>query len=142
MALIADTGPLVALYDAQDRHHEAVRALLQKGQGAMLVPAPILTEVDYLLRKFLGVDAALDFLAGFRAGSFTYEAQTRADLERCAEIMSEYRTADIGLADASIVALAERRNVYRVLTIDERDFRLLRPRSGQAFTLLPADESH
>jgi uncharacterized protein len=140
MALIADTGPLVVLYDRGDRHHRAVRRVLEREPGAILIPAPVLTEVDYLLRKFLGVDAALDFLAGLWDGSLTHEPLTPSDMERCAEVMAEYRESDIGLADASILAVAERREIYRILTLDQRDFRLLRPRGGKALVLLPGDE--
>ena len=140
MALIADTGPLVALYDAGDRHHRAVRRIFERERGAILIPGPILTEVDYMLRRFLGVDAAIDFLTGLSEGSLTHEPLTPADIDRCAQILADYREADIGLADASVLALAERRQIYRVLTLDQRDFRVLRPKGGKPLVLLPGDE--
>lgn len=43
--LIADTGPLVAMLNAKDRHHEACTALFRRFHGPIIVPAPIVTEV-------------------------------------------------------------------------------------------------
>ena len=57
MTLVADTGALYALYDADDAHHAAVRGVIENEQGAIVIPVVILAELDYLLRTFLGVDA-------------------------------------------------------------------------------------
>jgi predicted nucleic acid-binding protein len=48
--LIADTGPLVAMLNAKDRHHEACTALFRRFRGPIVVPAPIVTEVAYFLQ--------------------------------------------------------------------------------------------
>ncbi|MES1242110.1 MAG: PIN domain-containing protein [Acidobacteriota bacterium] len=140
MTLIADSGALYALYDADDRHHSAVRHALEREHGSIVVPSAILGELDYLLREFLGVAAELDFLESLQAGVFSLEAFTSADLERCRELIAKYRDLDLGLADASVVATAERLSIHRVLTVDERDFRAVVPRNGRPLTLVPADE--
>jgi len=140
MTLIADSGALYALYDADDRHHPAVRSAIEREHGSIVVPSAILGELDYLLREFLGIDAELDFLESLQAGAFTLEAFTGADLERCRELIAKYRDLDLGLADASVIATAERLSIQRVLTVDERDFRAVLPRSGHPLTLVPADE--
>jgi predicted nucleic acid-binding protein len=46
---------------------------------------------------------------------------------------------DLGLADASVIAAAERKGVRRILTVDLRDFRVVRALDGKPFSLLPAD---
>ena len=51
MAAIADSGALYGLYNRRDRHHRALRAAIINEPGAILVPAAILSEVDYLLRR-------------------------------------------------------------------------------------------
>jgi uncharacterized protein len=53
-------------------------------------------------------------------------------------LIATYRALDIGLEDAAVVATAERLKIPRILTVDDRDFRAIRPRRGH-FTLLPAD---
>ena len=138
MALVADTGALYALYDADDRHHAAVRQVVEDERGPIVIPVVILAELDYLLREFLSVEAELDFLDGIASGAYTLEPFTTEDLARVRELIATYSALDIGLADAAVVATAERLRVPRILTVDERDFRAIRPRRGH-FTLLPAD---
>jgi uncharacterized protein len=140
MTLIADSGALYALYDADDNNHLAMRRAVERERGAIIVPTAILSEIDYLLREFLGVDAELDFLESLQAGAFTLEPFTLSDLGRCRELIAQYRDLDLGLADASVMATAERFGVQRVLTVDERDFRAVISKEGRPFTLVPADE--
>jgi predicted nucleic acid-binding protein len=60
------------------------------------------------------------------------------DVAAATEIVERYRDQELGLADASIVVLAERYGTTDVLTLDERHFRVLRTQDGRAFRLLPA----
>jgi predicted nucleic acid-binding protein len=138
MSLVADTGGLYALFDADDEHHASVRAVIESERGAIIIPAAILGELDYLLREFLGVDAELDFLEGLLSGAMTLQPTTRADIERSRELIATYRSLEIGLVDSAVIATAERLGIRRVLTVDERDFRAVKARGG-ALTLLPAD---
>lgn len=94
--------------------------------------------MDYLLLEFLGVDAELDFIDGIVSGAYTLEPLAAGDLERSREIIANYRNLELGLADAAVMATAERLGINRILTVDERDFRAVKPRSGP-FILLPAD---
>ena len=91
------------------------------------------------MREFLGVDAELIFLDNLISGAFSLEVSTSEDLPRIRELIEQYRDIDLGLADASVIATAERLGVQRILTVDERDFRIVRPRNFQYFTLLPTD---
>ena len=141
MGLIADSGAIYAIYDSGDRHHQAVRTVLERESGPVIIPSVILAEVDFLLRRHLGVAAEVDFLDGIAIGAFTLEPFTTADVARCRELITQYRDADLGLADAAVVATAERLGIRRILTVDERDFRLVRPACGEAFVLLPADSN-
>jgi predicted nucleic acid-binding protein len=100
---------------------------------------PVLSEIDYLLRKKLGIRAELDFVDDIRAGAFTLEPCLPHDLTRCASLIESYRDLDLGLADACVVATAERIGTLRILTVDERHFRVIRTASGKPLTLLPAD---
>jgi predicted nucleic acid-binding protein len=139
MALICDTGGIYALYDADDAHHELVRRSVETEPGPLFLPVILLAEIDYLLQSRLGVGASLDFLKSIESGAFTLIAPTADDLTRCRELIHQYRDLSIGIADASVVAAAERLGIPRILTVDQRHFRAIRPRNFPFLILLPAD---
>ncbi len=63
------------------------------------------------------------------------------DFKRCQALIGQYRNLDPGLADSAVIAAAERLKIYRILTVDVRDFRVVRPRGRKSFIILPADKS-
>lgn len=139
MTAVADTGALYALYDADDAHHDAVSAAVDRERGQILVPMAILGELDYLLRELLGLDAELDFIDSVLSGAFVLEPMTEPDLQRARDILTQYRDLDVGLVDAAVMATSERLGTNRILTLDQRDFRAVVSASGEPFLLLPAD---
>jgi predicted nucleic acid-binding protein len=139
VALIGDSGALYALYDRRDRHHRAVREAVEAEAGPIVLPAAILAELDYLLRVRLGHAAELRLLEGIQEGAFAIECFTLEDAAYCRELLSRYEDLDLGLADAAVIATAERLGILRILTVDERDFRAVRTSNGKPFILLPAD---
>jgi predicted nucleic acid-binding protein len=137
VALVADSGALYALYDSRDKHHKVVRAAVMAETGAILVPVAILAEIDYLLRTRLGQRAEERFLEGVLGGSFTLCPFLLEDAAEVRELLVKYRDLDLGLADASVIAAAERMGVKRILTVDARDFQAVRTRRGEMFELVP-----
>jgi len=63
----------------------------------------------------------------------------RAEVAEAPRLIDRYRPLGIGLADASVVVVAARHGTTRVLTLDERHFRAVRPLRGRSFRILPAD---
>jgi uncharacterized protein len=139
MALICDTGAIYAMYDADDAEHARVRAAVETEPGPLLLPVILMAEIDYLLTRRLGIDAALDFLESVQRGAFALVMPSTEDLVRCREVMVQYRDLSVGIADASVVATAERLRIQWLLTLDERHFRAMKPRVFTHFILLPAD---
>ncbi len=139
MAIVADSGALYALYDKRDRYHRAVREVLQAEDGPILIPAALLAEIDYLLRVRIGFAAEQRFLEGIEKGAFTVEAFTIEDAAFCRRLLARYTDLDLGLANASVIATAERLGIRKILTVDECDFRAVRTSKGESFVLLPAD---
>jgi len=139
MALIADSGGIYGLYDASEKKHKAIRAAFEAEPGLVIIPMPVLSEIDYLLRKKLGIQAELDFIDDIRAGAFTLEACSPADLVRARVLIETYRDLDLGLADACVISTAERLDALRILTMDERHFRVVRTSRGKPLILFPAD---
>jgi uncharacterized protein len=139
MALIADSGAIYALYDARDQHHSAVADLIGEEPETIIVPMTIVAEIDYLLRVRLGNRAVLRFLEGIRIGGYVLEPLTPLDVNRCISLVQTYANLNLGIADASVIATAERLGTVRILTVDERHFRAIRSIKGSPFTLLPSD---
>jgi predicted nucleic acid-binding protein len=135
--IVCDTGPLVAVLNADDKHHDACRSLLESEPGPLIVPAPILTEVCYLAASRLGPQAEAAFLESLASAELHLEATTTGDLARMAELVRAYADFPLGAADASVIAVAERLDVTQIATIDHRHFRVVRPRHCHAFDLLP-----
>lgn len=134
--MIIDTGILVALADRDDRHHRAAAAIFSL-PDPKIVPEPVVVEADWMVLRHLGVRAEIAFLRGLAEGAFAIECPTRADRERAAELVEQYRDAQIGYVDAVTVAIAERFKEHRIATIDRRDFAAIRPRHVPAFELIP-----
>ena len=138
--IIADTSGVLSAIDAAQRHHRAAAAVLgAEDEPAVLSPF-VLAEVDYLLATRVGVDAELAFLAEVAAGAYRLAPFDPADVEAAAAVVERYRDQNVGLADASVVVLAARHDTNRLLSLDERHFRVLRPlRRFRSFKLLPVD---
>lgn len=141
MALICDTSGIYALYDKDDADHSAVVAAIQAEQGDLFLPVILLAEIDYLFQQRLGANAAVEFLEAVEQGDFELVPLTTSDLSRCREVVEQYRDMRIGLADATVVAAAERLKVDRVLTLDQRHFRSVAPRGFAHFVLVPFDQA-
>jgi predicted nucleic acid-binding protein len=137
--IICDASGLMAAYGQDQKDEEAVLRLL-RGQAEPLVLSPfVLAELDYLVTSRAGVGAELKVLEDVANGIYRLAEFTSRDVALAAEVVSQYKDLSVGLADASIVVLAERYNTTRVLTLDHRHFRAMKPLHAASFTLLPAD---
>lgn len=137
MTIVVDTGPLVAYADATDRDHGPVAELLDRNTEVLIVPFTVIQETAYLLGRFLGATEEAAFLRSLGTAGMLVEQIGMPDLQRCAELVERYADSRIGIVDASIVAVAERLNITRILTLDRRHFSYIRPRHTPAFELLP-----
>jgi predicted nucleic acid-binding protein len=136
VTLILDTGPIVAALNTQDPDHQRCAALLADADD-LLIPTPILVEVDYWLIKLGGAQVWVEFVADIIRGAYRLAHPTEADLARAAELESTYHDLDLGLVDASIIALCERLDQTTVATLDRRHFSVVRPRHCVRLALLP-----
>lgn len=115
-----DTSAIYALIDRLDPDHARVRDGLMTDPGPYVVPATVLCEVGYLVERRLGTEVLLAFLDDLRAGSFSLDCGEQ-DLTRMGELVSRYRNLPLGIADAAVIACAERSG-GNVLTLDRRHF--------------------
>jgi uncharacterized protein len=136
VTLILDTGPIVAALNSKDPDHERCAALLEN-MDDLLIPTPVLVEVDYWLVKLGGPEVWSAFVADIERGAYRLAHATDADLKRAAELESTYHDLDLGLVDASIIALCERLGQRTLATLDRRHFSIVRPSHCTHLTLLP-----
>jgi len=120
--IIADTGAMVALVDADDRDHDAVLATYEASAAEWIVPIVTLPEIDYLLATHVGKKAQGAFFEDVAAGAFIVEATRHEDLARAWAIHRKYRTLKLGLVDAVVMAVAERLSARAIATLDVRHF--------------------
>lgn len=135
--LVADTSGLVALFDASDRHHARAVEAVEAEDGPFVVSPYVVAELDHLLRTRRGVDAELAVLAELAGGAWELPCFDTARVARAAEVVERYHDQGIGIADASLVVLADDYGTRRLLTLDHRHFRVVRAADGRAFELLP-----
>lgn len=115
-----DTSAVVALLDRRDPAHRRVRAELEADSGPYLLPAWILAEVAYFADVRIPAKAADALLGDLESGAYAVECGD-ADVPRIRELVARYADLPLGIADAAVIACAER-NGGRVLTLDVRDF--------------------
>jgi predicted nucleic acid-binding protein len=137
VALILDTGPLYASLDRSDADHAACRRLIETIDEPLLIPAPVLVEVDYWIHTRLHPGVLVAPLDDILAGAYRVEELQLEDHRRIRELCDRYADADIGLVDAAVLAVVERLDGPKLATLDHRHFALMRPRHVEALRLLP-----
>jgi uncharacterized protein len=134
---LTDTGPLVALLDADNPYHAACVAAAQRlPSGPLLTTWVCFTEAMYLLGAVGGYryQAALWHLRS--AGRLVLHDLTAAEADRMAVLMERYEDTPMDLADASLVVVAESRTLRRVFTTDS-DFHIYRLADGSTLEVVP-----
>lgn len=138
MALILDTGPLYASLDRSDQDHAACRILIEQADEPLLIPSPVLVEVDYWIGQRLTPGALVALVADIEAGAYRVVDLDASDYRRIRELCDRYADADIGFVDAAVFAVVERLGESKLATLDRRHFSLLRPRHRESIDLVPA----
>jgi predicted nucleic acid-binding protein len=139
VTLVFDAAPLVALADAKEPQLGALLKIRAEEDGPLVLPAPVAAEVDYLLGARFGEAARRAFLSDLAAQRYDVACLEASDYRAVAQLDARYSDLGLGLADCSIVVLAERYGTRRLLSFDERHFRAVAPIQGGSFELLPAD---
>jgi predicted nucleic acid-binding protein len=118
--IVADTGAILALIDADDKHHAAISRAFEPDRWT--IPWAVLPEVDYLVATHLGARAEEAFLADVADGAFSIEWGREDDVQRARELCAKYRALKMGLVDGVVMAIAERIKAEAIATLDVRHF--------------------
>ena len=139
--VIADTGGLLRALARTPRGRASFPDYQEIliSASAVIVPGLVLADVDYFLRAERRVMRRLIAEIFDPATRYEYESPLPSDIARALELDARFGELELGLVDGTVGAIAERRQVYRVLTTDRRDFTAIRvgPRLNRALDLLP-----
>ncbi|MBZ0288843.1 MAG: PIN domain-containing protein [Anaerolineae bacterium] len=137
MIAVADTSYMLAFMNIDDKWHKSCQQLFKTHQTIYL-PQSTLSEIGYMLGKSGGNKRVAHFLRYLpEVEKFKVETLTTPDMLRTADLLDKYADSRVDFVDATVAAIAERLNVTRILTLDQRDFQILRPRHTDRFELLP-----
>ena len=136
--LIADTSGLLAFFDRSEPRHAKAAAVVRAERGPLVVSPYVVAELDYLVTMRWGVDRELAILEELASGNWELACLDEDALASAAGVVERYRDQRIGVADASIVVVADQRRTDRILTLDRRHFEVLYQGNGRPFTILPA----
>lgn len=120
---LADAGPLIALFDKDDKYHHKVRQFLSHTEMTLITTWPVITETCHMLD--FSVNAQLDFLEWIYRGGLTIRELGDTDLDRIIALTRKYRDRPMDLSDASLVVTSELLGVRQIISID-RDFEIYR----------------
>lgn len=137
MALILDTGPLYASLDRNDADHAACRKLIEDATEALVIPSPVLVEVDYWIHTRLHAGVLVALLDDIAVGAYRVENLEAADYDRVRQICDRYADNDVGFVDAAVLAIIERLGETKVASLDHRHFSAFKPAHVSALRLLP-----
>lgn len=137
MALVVDTGPLLAALDTNDRDHVRCSGFLAGAKEPIIVPAPVVVELEWMTTTRVGRDELDDFLDDVETGRVVVEPLGPADYARIRVLLRQYADFPLGLVDASVVAVCERLGERKVATLDHRHFGAIRPAHTRSLRLLP-----
>jgi len=103
----------------------------------LIIPAPVLVEVDYWIHTRLHVGVLVALLDDVVSGAYRVEGLVPDDHRRIRELCDRHADADIGFVDAAVLAIVERLREPKLATLDHRHFGSLRPRHVEALRLIP-----
>lgn len=133
--ILVDAGPLVALVDADDQHHEECAETLKTLREPLATVWPPIVEAMYLLSdQPLAQEALWEMLD---RGAILLLPLDSSDLPRIREFMRKYSNRPMDLADAALLRVAEREGLRKIFTIDRRDFSVYRLHRRTRLTLIP-----
>lgn len=133
---IADTSFVLALANQRDRQHDDCISIFRQHRN-ILLPLTTINEVSYMIQRNSDSAHLSGFLAGLRKSKYELVAISLEDLERTSQLLKQYADTRLDFVDLSLVALSERLEIDTILTLDKRDFMIVRPTHCEYLNLLP-----
>lgn len=143
MIIVADTSALFAGFDADQPEQSRIAAIMET--ETLAISPLVITEIDHLVHRDLGFPAAMQVIDALADrmidGQYRLPELKAGDIAAAQSIRAKYEALRLDLADAVGVVLADRYKTDRILTLDQRDYRAIKPITAglTAFRILPAD---
>lgn len=132
-SIIADTGYWLALANSKDQYHKMAIQSSEVYTDPLITTWPVLTETCHLLTRAIGSHAQNQFIQCLVDGAFTIFQMDQGHAIRIRQLMRQYETLPMDLADASLVILAEHLGHGRIFSTDSRDFNTYRWKNHHPF---------
>ena len=134
---LLDSSFLFALINQKDANHAACIEVARSTTLHKTILVTVIPETCYLLHRWLGHAVMRAFIQNLQDPIWHIAQVQPQDWPRVNDLLIQYADARLDLVDATLVAAAERLNIETILTLDQRDFRLIRPKHVDYFTILP-----
>ena len=135
---LIDSGPLIALFDASDKHHQSAINFIKSNKSLLITTIASVTETLHLLD--FNRNAQIDFLEWVNYGAVEIHNIENSDFGRIRELTLKYRDLPMDFADSCLVLLAEKLNIQTIATID-RDFTIYRIKGKKKLRLYFLEDS-
>ncbi len=133
---IADTSFIVGMaLVTEHKHNDCLRVYRQLRHIGLLEAA--YAEIAFMLTREGGIGATARFFSELQTSKYVPVSLEAQDYPRIGELLAKYADSEIDFVDIAIVASAERLKVSHILTLDQRDFQILRPNHINHFEILP-----
>ena len=138
--IVVDTSAWYSVFDSAEPAHSACIEFLTTSTEGLATTPLVLAELDHLLLTRLGEAVRNRVMLRLAAGAVSLSPFDGAAFAEVARAADRHTGMRLGLTGASVLVAAAQHRTTRILTLDHKHFRALRPLSGgDAYTLLPAD---
>lgn len=127
--MLLDSGIIIAYYNRRDEWHQAAVGLLD-AEEILLLPAPVIPEVDYLLGRRMGLPAQMALYEDIGSQVYQVVELSEPGYQRVLELNRQYQSLRLGFVDAAVIAIAEELGIRRIATLDRRHFGAVESKIG------------
>ena len=121
--VLIDSGPLIALFDKDDYYHERIKSFIKNTSYKFITTSAVLTETAHMLD--FSVQAQISFFEWVLNEGVVLIDITQVELSRIIELTRKYHDRPMDYADATLVVIAERIGIRKIISIDS-DFDIYR----------------
>jgi predicted nucleic acid-binding protein len=121
VSVVLDTGIVFAYYDRNDAWHARARGVLT-ARDTLILPAPVIPEIDHLLGRRLGYASRRVFYQGIVEGHYYVADLPLQTYAEVADITREFSDPEVGFVDGAVVTIARGLGVSKIATTDRRHF--------------------
>ena len=117
---LIDAGPLIALFNKNDKYHEKIKKFIKQYDGLLTTSWPVITEVCHMLD--FNISAQINFLKWIKLGGLKIEDIKSTEIDKIIKLSEKYFDVPMDLADATLVVISERLGIKEIITIDSDYF--------------------